>query len=67
MILKDVGFVELAQLVEYMYTGQICVRHQDIHTVLQAAQVLQVYLIRSCVDIRIYIQSYRQHKYYRYI
>ena len=61
MILKDVGFNELAQLVEYMYTGQISVRHQDIQQVLQAAQALQV-----CIDTRIYNRFYRLNRHYKY-
>ena len=44
IILRDIRWMELQHIVEYMYTGQISVVQQDIQYILQAAESLQVSL-----------------------
>ena len=42
IILKGIRWSELRHIVEYMYKGEISVSHEDIDSILQAAESLQV-------------------------
>jgi hypothetical protein len=61
IILKGIRWSELRHIVEYMYKGEISVSHEDIDSILQAAESLQVCRCFS-LDVQLPIRAEISHK-----
>ncbi len=61
IILKGIRWSELRHIVEYMYKGEISVSHEDIDSILQAAESLQVCRCFS-LDVQLPIRNSVPHE-----